>query len=304
MTYKISVIVCTYNRAKYIRTALESLEDQIFKKNLYEIVIINNNSTDKTELICKKFIKDFKNLNIEYFCEKKQGLSFARNKGISLSKGEIITFIDDDAIACENYLEILFNFFKKNINVKAIGGKIYPIYESKEPKWISKFLLPMFAALDMGNKIKKFPHNKFPIGANMSFRKEMFEKYGLFDTNLGRKANNLGGSEEKDFFYRLDRKKDLIFYLPEASVEHTISNNRLTENYIKKQAQGIGISESFRYKKNNKFLYFLGNEFIKWIASFVLFLWFLFCFQLSKATMILKFRYWVYTGIGKKYDDV
>jgi len=93
----VSVIVCTYNREHYIERNLDSLSKQSLSVENYEIIIINNNSTDNTESICKSFIDNHPELQIASFNEHNQGHSYARNKGIQESKGEYLAFIDDDA---------------------------------------------------------------------------------------------------------------------------------------------------------------------------------------------------------------
>ena len=96
---KISVVVCTYNRDVYLIRCLENLKNQDFNKREFEIIIIDNNSTDNTKTICLNFIEQNPELNIIYFLEEKVGLSHARNTGISKSSGLIISFIDDDGFA-------------------------------------------------------------------------------------------------------------------------------------------------------------------------------------------------------------
>ena len=92
---KLSIIVCTYIRDAYILETLRKLKNQTTDNQVYEVIIINNNSTDTTEEICKNYILSLSDRNSYYFNEKKQGLSFARNRGITESKGEIIAFIDE-----------------------------------------------------------------------------------------------------------------------------------------------------------------------------------------------------------------
>lgn len=299
---KLSVIICTYNRANYIPGLFKSLVTQTCDKLNYEIVFVNNNSKDNTEEICKQFQIENKGITFKYFNETKQGLSFARNRGIKESTGEILVFIDDDAIASENYLIEILTFFEQNQHITAGGGRIFPKYETKRPNWMSVFLEPIISVINIGNKNKKFPAGKFPVGANMFFRKIVFDEIGLFNTMLGRTGRNMLGGEEKDIFNRLKNRGALIFYLADAWIYHIIPENRLTQDFIKKQATGIGISEKIRARNiNSKELfksYF--KELFKWAASLILFLFYLISFQALKAMMIVKFRYWVSSGLYNK----
>ena len=295
----VSVIVCTYNRAHYLAETLAHLLQQNISLNSFEIVLINNNSTDHTESVCNQFSSQNPDFPFRYILEVIPGLSYARNRGIKEAKGEILTFIDDDAFAQPDFVKTIAKYFSKNANTIAVGGKIIPKYEGKPPKWMSKYLLPLVAALDMGNEIKVFPKGKFPIGANMSIRKEAIEKYGSFDVNLGRKANELEGSEEKDFFFRLGKPKAKVVYLPQAVVYHIIPAKRISFEHIKKQAIGIGKSERIRTLKLGQVAYikFLFAEILKWGITFGLSCMYLSMMKPIKSGMLIRFRFYVTKGI-------
>jgi glycosyltransferase involved in cell wall biosynthesis len=297
----ISIIICTYNREKYIPQLLESIARQDFPAADYEIVFVNNNSPDQTAQRCREFQAAHPELNFAYFEELKQGLSHARNRGIDEAKGDILAFIDDDALAHEDYLKNMHAAFQIQMNVFAAGGKILPLYESKRPKWMSRFLEPVMSVIDLGSKPKAFPTNKFPVGANMMFRKTVFEQVGSFNTDLGRTGKKMLGGEEKDLFYRMRKAEMPVFYLPNVVVSHAVPDERLTENFIRKQALGIGESEKIRTKNfgQGKYGTAIFKEFLKWGASLLLFVWYAAGLQYPKAAMIIKFRYWVSKGMLK-----
>ena len=192
---ELSVIICTYNRCEYLPPLFESLEGQTLSRNRFELIIIDNNSSDKTASMSREFLLKNPGLNGKYIFEEKPGLSHARNRGILESAGDILVFIDDDAQASPAYLENIVNYFDNHHDVQAGGGKILPLYESREPGWMTPFLLPVVSALDLGEKIRPFPGRKYPIGANMFFRKEVFDRIGLFNVDLGRKGKNFLGGE-------------------------------------------------------------------------------------------------------------
>src|SRR5690606_5027026 len=108
--------------------------------NLFEIIIVNNNSTDNTESVCKSFMTNQSGLDVKYVVETNRGLSFARNRGIAESKYDIITYIDDDAYAKPDFLELIFEHFKTYPDTAGLGGKVIPRYEIEEPKWMNKYL--------------------------------------------------------------------------------------------------------------------------------------------------------------------
>ena len=134
----ISAIISTYNRERYLPKLFESISKQNYLN--FEIIIIDNNSPGNTKELTENFLKNNSTLNIRYFLEKKQGLSFARNRGIQEAKGDIITFLDDDAYISENYFERISYYFKQYLDVMAIGSKILLDYESTIPKWENRFL--------------------------------------------------------------------------------------------------------------------------------------------------------------------
>ncbi len=300
-----SIIICTYNRQEYIKKCLESIRNQGFSKENYELVIVNNKSTDNTDRICREFISESEDsgLNITYVTENQQGLSYARNRGILEAKGEMLIFLDDDAFADEQYLKSLNEFYVQNKNsMSAYGGKILPYLESEKPNWMSSFLMPLMSVIDLGSKVKPFSKGKHPIGANMGVKAEVFKKYGAFNTELGRVGKNLMGGEEKDLFDRIRKHNEKIIYLPDAFVYHVVPDSRLTGDFIKKQALGIGVSERVRVSNKKqgslKSLYFM--ESLKWGVSLILFLFYTLTLQYPKAKMIIKFRSWVTKGILKK----
>jgi len=293
---KYSVVVCTYNRSDYLIRVLNCLKNQTFDNSEFEVVLVNNDSPDNTEQVCIDFQQENTDLNFSYIVEKNKGLSYARNTGIRISKGEWVIFLDDDAEPINEYLSEAEKFLNKFTSCIAAGGRIYPNYESVEPKWMSKYLLPLVSAIDLGNKIKKFPSNKYPIGANMLFKKEVFNKIGHFNVELGRKGNQLLGGEEKEIFMKLREISNEVYYIPDAIVHHFIPDKRIKDDFIKTMAYKIGESNLIIYRGLgiNK-LRFL--EFVKWSASFVFFLYYFLTFRSQKGTMLLKFRFWVLKGI-------
>lgn len=293
---KLSIIICTYNREKYISESVNASLNQTVSYSDYQVVVVNNNSTDTTDAICQKLLEK---KQFDYFIEKKQGLSHARNRGIEEAKGDIIAFIDDDAMMEPDYVENLLAFFRRHKEVAAVGGRIYPRYEEQKASWLSPVLMPLIAALDMGDKSRPFLMGKFPIGANMAFRKSVFEKIGLFNVNLGRNGTKLQGGEEKDLFARMRSEYLTIWYCPDIVVHHVIPSSRLEESYIKQMGIGVGESENIRTRTIGRRAYFTAclKELMKWGATFILALGYFFIAQFSKAKMLIKFRYWVSKGL-------
>jgi len=297
---KISAIISTYNRANYLEKLFNSILSQTIDTDTYEIVIVNNNCTDNTEELCKNFIIENKNIHVTYCIETSQGLSFGRNRGIKESKGEIVTFLDDDAFIAPDFFETTLSFFEKHPEVNAIGGKILLHYLNKKPKWYNPFMASLLGYFNKGDKEHIFATDYFR-GSNMSFRKVIFQKHGNFNTSLGRVGKNLHGSEEKELFYRFKKNGEQMWYVPSAIVYHLVPIERTTPEFIKRQAIGIGNSQRQHatIKGNFSFIKSLIYESGKWVITISLFLSYFLLLRFAAAIMLIKFRYWVSKGILK-----
>ena len=195
-----------------------------------------------------------------------------------------------------DYLEKIVTYFEKDESIVAIGSKILLHYEDDIPRWENKYLNSLLGWFDEGDEEHLFSKKSYPRGSNMSFRMSVFDQIGTFNTDLGRKGNNLAGSEEKDIFNRIYDQINLnVLYVPDAIVYHCVPLERTTKNFIKMQALGTGEGERIRVKNgrtSERFKrYFM--EFVKWVGSIALFFIFLFKGEPNKGTMIVKFRWWV-----------
>ena len=240
----ISVIICTYNRDKFIGAALDCLAKQTLPAEDFEIIVVDNRSTDNTASIAKKFIADHPELRASYAMESNKGLSFARNRGIQEARSSIITYIDDDAEVSPRFLESIMDFMQANSNVVGVGGKVIPKYsESAEPKWISKYLDGFVGRMDFGDQPKKFDSKmKYPTGCNMTYTKEILQKAGGFNNELTFR------SDDKYIFHQVTKFSDLIYYVPGAMLYHNIDNDRLSFPNFKKLFLKSGNEEKIRVR--------------------------------------------------------
>ncbi len=231
--------------------------------------------------------------------ETNQGLSYARNRGINEAQGDILIFLDDDAMVSSDYLIQLQKYIAEYPDMSAFGGKITPLFESGiTPKWLSKWTYTLVSAINMGDAVREFKGNKYPIGANMGFRRSTLEKIS-FNTALGRTGKNLMAGEEKDIFNKIKAESGKIYYFPYIAVQHVIPASRTTVDFVKRMGQGVGKSERLRSLNVSKFAYLkrLFAEGVKWAASIVLFLGYLLTGRLSKGSILLAFRYQVTKGL-------
>jgi glycosyltransferase involved in cell wall biosynthesis len=295
----ITFIICTYNRAEYLDDTLHSMSHQSVQNEVAELLVVNNNSTDHTDEIAAKHRENAEStaFKVSYFVETEQGLSFARNRGIKEAASENIVFVDDDIRADQHFIENWIKFFENYPNYNSAGGKILVQFDDHKPKWVSHYLLSLFGHHDLGKKVREYPGNKYPFGGNMGFRKKLFDEAGLFDTDLGRKGDQLTANEEKDLFNRVKSLGEPILYLPKALLHHRIGPERATQDYIRKQAEGMGKSVARQTKGSFKLkLTYVFKEIFKTAVSLGLFLIYLIGFTPAKGTMLLKFRYWILKG--------
>jgi len=294
----LTVIICTYNREKYLGETLKRLAANHYHGE-WELLLVNNNSTDSTAAICTSFAKENPDIPFKYIVESQQGLSHARNRGIKEAKGDWLVFLDDDAFVGENYLDRLTLYIKELPNMDAFGGRIYPFFEDGiTPPWLSKWSASWLSAIDKGDKVCTFTKD-YPIGANMGFSKKIANQCGLFNTDLGHSGKNLIGGEEKDYFNRIKALNATIYYLPEIAVEHCIPPSRTTDEYIAKLGLGVGKSERQRTFTISKLEYSkrLISEAIKWVGTIVLFCGYCLQGQPTKGWKIIQFRKNVTRGL-------
>jgi glycosyltransferase involved in cell wall biosynthesis len=291
---KISIIICSYNRANYIVGAMESLYNQTLSRDLFETIVVDNNSSDNTKELCLDFIASHKDYNGYYFEEKQQGASFARNTGVEKSQSPLIVFMDDDAIADNDFLERIIDFFETHPEADALGGRIIPKFIPAEPKWMSYYVSSLIGNFHYSEEIVPFKTGKYPLESNMIVKKKDFLEAGGFNTNLpGVKGTLRIGGEGKEFFLKLQNDfHKIIYYDPAIRVQHIVEVNKLTREYMYRVASGIGRGERVRmYEKNKTSFYKKIAEYIfKLGASYILALKYILQGNPAKALPVIHFR--------------
>lgn len=245
--YKISLVICTYNRCRYLPASFESIKEQTLEKSLFEVVVVDNASTDETATITRDFISLNPELNVRYCYEAQKGLSFARNRGVTEARAPVIAYVDDDVILTPDYLEQVLRFFDTHPGAVGAGGKVVPKYEDgKEPEWMSKYLFGFVGNVDYGEQVKLFDENmRYPAGCNMIYKREILKKAGGFNNELKFR------SDDKYIFYKVREVNDQIFYLPNAWLYHYIDQYRLDKKNFKTLFLKTGNEEKRRLLSEN-----------------------------------------------------
>lgn len=273
----LSVIVCTYKRERYIYNVLESLAKNSLPFRRYEIIVVDNNpgtADSGTSAELDRFEKDWPQVCLRRVHEPTPGLSHARNRGISESRGQLLIFVDDDATVNEEYLTSYEELFARRADIMAAGGPVIPRYEGgSEPEWMDGRLRRLLTGyLYFGGLEKNFPAGYYPGGGNAAYRAEVFDKTGLYNVDLGRKGGDLGGGEEKDIFAKMKAAGMKYIYTPSSVLFHSIPDYKLGKEYLDRVTRGIGESERRRTLDIGKGAYAarLFKEVVKWGGTLVL----------------------------------
>jgi glycosyltransferase involved in cell wall biosynthesis len=241
---KVTVAICTHNRAKDTGEAIESILTQNFDKKEIEIIVVDNRSTDHTAQVVNDLSRRH-GPRVRYILEDKLGLSVARNTAIREANGEFILFLDDDALASSHWVRHIVDVFERDPAIGCVGGKIDPIWETEEPDWIPEEYRAVFTILDYSNGVKEMPSPSIPYGANVAFRMSVFNHIKPFREDLGRVGTNLLSSEESELIARL-REKYKVYYTSYASVRHKISKERTTKKWFLKRIFWQGVSDAVK----------------------------------------------------------
>ena len=240
MPIRISAAICTRNRAAWLSAAIESLLGQSLPPTDYEILVIDNASTDVTPPIIQRYLDAPGGVTLRSAVQPALGLSHARNLAVQMAAGDIIAFMDDDAVADPDWLAGLLGTYARRPEAWSVGGKVLPLWEGERPVWLTDDLLPQLSMLDLGIVVRSLNAGEQLYGVNFSCRSCAFGELGLFRTDLGRQGVTLLGSEESEFQQRILQRGQALVYTPHAIVSHRIPEERLQQRYFIRLAYGKG----------------------------------------------------------------
>jgi glucosyl-dolichyl phosphate glucuronosyltransferase len=232
----ITVVVCTYNRCRSLATALESIAvSELPEKVQWEVVVVDNHSSDQTRDVVGEFRRRYPD-RFRYVFEAERGLSAARNAGIRHAHGDVIAFTDDDLVVEPTWLWNLVSALSSDEWAGA-GGRILPAQKMTPPRWLAlegRYGMGgvLFAHFDMGSRAVEL--DRPPYGANMAFRRIVFEKHGYFRTDLGPSPGNEIRNDDTEFGRRLMAAGERLRYEPLAVVRHEIPAGRVSKSYFLK----------------------------------------------------------------------
>lgn len=238
----ITLLICTYNRAQQLGKLIESALTQDAGESSYEILIVDNNSSDETNLVVDRFRK--KSKNVRYLFEKKQGKSFALQLALRHIKTEFYAIIDDDFILPINYVSQLLKGFRDNPNAAYISGKVLPEWQTTAPDWLTNEHWSPLAIADFGDKEFVVDLSNRICLLACAFKTETVKSIGGYDTKLGVNENQIGGTEDEEIAIRLWQNDQFGVYLPNIWFNHIVSSDRCSKNYHRRWHIGHGMQRA------------------------------------------------------------
>lgn len=239
---QITGVICTHNRERYLERCILSLLHQSLDEKDYEILVVDNGSTDKTRYICDKFKGEKK---FRYVFEPVLGLSSARNRGWQAAKGRYVGYLDDDAVADRTWFESALKCFE---NIKPqpewVGGPIELEWEKNGPDWITEDLLVALGKVDWGTQERFLTEPWERLGGGNSFYvKSVLEKMGGFDNRLGRKKKLLLSGEETQFQHRIRAIGGRLYYHPGVRIFHYVPIERMEPMFFYRRYYWGGVTD-------------------------------------------------------------
>lgn len=238
LTPDVSVVICAYSDRRWndLIEAIESVKRQsVAPKEI--IVVIDHNPGMLERLIGG--VQDV----IALANTGTPGLSGARTTGIAAARGDVIAFIDDDAIAAPDWLEQLRDRYKQN--VLGVGGPIEPMWLEGRPRWFPEEFDWVVGCTFRGLPQTTSVTNKL-IGCNMSFRREVFDALGGFRSDMGRVGTHPLAGEETEFSIRVCQRwpDKALIYEPRARVRHRVPASRANWSYFRTRCYCEGLSKA------------------------------------------------------------
>ncbi|MFH0793273.1 MAG: glycosyltransferase, partial [bacterium] len=245
----LSILISTLNRSEFLSQLLDALVAQEPVPGSFEIVVVDNGSTDQTPEVLRDYATRYPRV-VRSAVETRRGISVARNQALEMARGEIVAFIDDDALPEPNWaLETVRGF--RNANVGVVGGPIHLLWYDPCPAWISQRYLSVLGHLELGPHLRIL-RDRTPFGGNIAFRRDALRELRGFRTFLGIQAGKLVVGEEILACLELRKRGYLIVYNPAMAVRHRVSSSRLNRTFFLNYFRGLGYSEAIIYLHGNR----------------------------------------------------
>jgi glycosyltransferase involved in cell wall biosynthesis len=235
----ISVVLSTYNRADVLAGALECFARQQAPSVEFEVIIVDNNSSDRTREIAEAFAA--RDPRFRCLFESRQGLSYARNAGIRAARADAVAFTDDDVQVAPDWIAQIHRALLEYPEADYLGGRVLPVWPSAMPDWSHAKMSP-FALQDLGDRPLRLSSEdpRCLIGACLVVRSRALAKAGLFSTETQRVEDGVGSTEDADWEMQVWSYGGHGVYAPDIVVYSPLSPERLTKAYHRRWHIGHG----------------------------------------------------------------
>jgi GT2 family glycosyltransferase len=234
---KISVVIPTYNRSRFVARTITSLTEQTLAP--VEIIVVDNGSTDDTGDVVRGLASSVRRLR--HIVEPALGVSIARNRGAGEASAEFVAFLDDDAVAAPQWLEALADAASGSHGAAAVAGPIRLRWTRPAPAWVEG-LESWYGQFDLGEARTTIDYPLYPFASNLAFRREAFLSVGGFPAELGPRGERRIANEEDGLFRRVAQRCWTVVYEPRALVYHWVHTERLARRYLLRRAVTQGKS--------------------------------------------------------------
>lgn len=229
----VTVIICTYNRGDLLTETIPTILRQNISVEYFDVMIVDNNSTDNTQKVIKTFVEN--NINLSSIKEAQQGVSFARNAGYKKTKTDWVIFLDDDAKTPDNFVETALNIINSN-KYNCFGGVYYPWYKYGKPKWFKDRYV---STAEFYNK-KDYHKLTYASAGIMAIKRSLLKEFGGFSKNMGPKGDKMSYGEETHLQDRLLKKGNSIGIFPNWYIYHIVNENKLNFSWFLNNGYATG----------------------------------------------------------------
>lgn len=245
----VSVIVCTYNRAALLASCLEALACQDCDGDVFEVLVVDNNSSDETPRIAGAWTDSDQRFRLLH--EAEQGLSHARNRGWREAAGAYVAYIDDDAIAYPDWISEMCAFTTRHPDVCAFGGPYHAFSTAPLPLWLPHDY-GSWSLGDMDRPIRKGA--EWINGTNMVFKRELLARFHGFRIDLGMSGDTVCYGEETRVILDIQDAGGTVFYAHRMTVRHLVQENKASLSWLLKSAYAVGRCSSLTLNRERSLL--------------------------------------------------
>lgn len=235
----ISVVMSTYNRCDLLDKDLEALLNQKANGLEYEVIVVDNNSTDKTAEKLASYARP--DSRVRYVFEGRQGVAYGRNAGIGVARADLIAFCDDDVQVASDWLQCMYDALARYPEADFVGGKVVAVWKERPPRWLMTKMGPL-ALQDYGEEPMRvsMDNARCLVSACLGVRRRALDKAGLFPLETQRVKDSVGSAEDYDWELQVWKYGGHGMYVPNIICYCEVPPSRLVKSYHRRWHLGHG----------------------------------------------------------------